>query len=291
MLRVITQANPKVIFGSSDEVCCPKHCKMLCKEDMEKTQKEEMKQGEGRVKEIEQKSPLPKKKRRAKEETTRRSSKVKELKAKLEGKRAQVQKEKEKIDEFTTEKSKEMGDLMMTLSEEEDAMDAKKRASYQIDQNISGSEMKLAQLLKQRHSLVSESGKTYKQIEKLNKKKERLEKTRDIEMEAYLEEKQSMKQEIESMYRRIEDLEENDSGCLEASAASDTSWMIQFLEQVVADKEKDLECPVGQKLIEAVDSNYFSDLLGDCNSSNFQLSGEPRDMFPMQTKVKKTKKT
>ena len=287
----MTQANPKVIFGSSDEVCCPKHCKMLCKEEMEKTQKEEIKQGEGQVKEIEPKSPLPKKKRRAKEETTRRSSKVKELKAKLEGKRAQVQKEKEKIDEFTTEKSKEMGDLMMTLSEEEDAMDAKKRASYQIDQNISGSEMKLAQLLKQRHSLVSESGKTYKQIEKLNKKKERLEKTRDIEMEAYLEEKQSMKQEIESMYRRIEDLEENDSGCLEASAASDTSWMIQFLEQVVADKEKDLECPVGQKLIEAGDSNYFSDLLGDCNSSNFQLSGEPRDMFPMQTKVKKTKKT
>ena len=78
----------------------------------------------------------------------------------------------------------------------------------------------------------------------MNKKKERLEKTRDVEMEAYLEEKQSMKQEIESMYRRIEDLEENDSGCLEASAASDTSWMVKFLEQVAADKEKDLECPV-----------------------------------------------
>lgn len=226
---------------------------MLCKEEMEKTRKakkEERKQGEGRLKEIEQSSPLSKKARRAKEERARRSSKVTELKTKLEGKRAQVQKEKEKIDEFTTEKAKEMGDLMMTLSEEEDARDAKRRASSQLDQNINSLETKLSQLLKQRQSLVSETGKTYKQIEKLNKKKERLEKTRDIEMEAYLEEKQSMKQEIESMYRRIEDLEENDSGCLEASAASDTSWMVKFLEQVAADKEKDLECPVGQQLIE-----------------------------------------
>ena len=220
---------------------------MLCKEEMEKTRKakkEERKQGEGRLKEIEQSSPLSKKARRAKEERARRSSKVTELKTKLEGKRAQVQKEKEKIDEFTTEKAKEMGDLMMTLSEEEDARDAKRRASSQLDQNINSLETKLSQLLKQRQSLVSETGKTYKQIEKLNKKKERLERTRDIEMEAYLEEKQSMKLEIESMYRRIEDLEENDSGCLETSGTSDTTWMVKFLEQVAADKEKDLECPV-----------------------------------------------
>ena len=254
MVEVVASCfDAKVMFGSSDEVCCPKHCKQLCKEEMEKTKKknkEEVKKGEGGLKEIKQKSPLSKRKKRVREETTRRSSKVTELKTKLEGKRAQVQKEKEKFDEFTTEKAKEMGDLMMTLSEEEDARDAKRRASSQLDQNINSLEAKLAQLLKQRHSLVSESGKTYKQLEKLNKKKERLEKTRDIEMEAYLEEKQSMKQEIESMYRRIEDLEENDSGCLEGSGASDTSWMVKFLEQVAADKEKDLECPVGQQLIE-----------------------------------------
>ena len=247
IFHILTQANPKVIFGSSDEVCCPKHCKLLCKAEMEEKKKarKERKQVEVRVKEIEQQDPLSKKERRAKDEKMRRNSKLRELKTKLEVKRAQEQKEKEKIDELTTEKAKEMGDLMITLSEAEDARDAKKRVSSRLDENINSLESKLAQLLKQRHSLVSESGKTYKQIEKLNKKKERLEKTRDIEMEAYLEEKQSMKQEIESMYRRIEDLEENDSGCLEVSAASNTSWMVKFLEQVAADKEKDLECPVG----------------------------------------------
>ena len=166
------------------------------------------------------------------------------MKTKLEGKRAQVKKEKEKNDKLTTEKTREMGDLVMTLLEVEVARDAKRRASSQLDENISSSESKLAQLLKQRQSLVSECGKTYKQIEKLSKKKERLERTRDIEMEAYLEEKQSMKQEIESMFRKIEDLEENDSGCLETSGPSDTTWMVKFLEQVAADKEKDLECPV-----------------------------------------------
>ena len=241
----MTKAKRKVMFGSSDEVCCPKHCKLLCKAEMEETKKkarrEEMKKREAPVKEIEQQSPLSKKEGRAKEERRRRKSKMSELKTKLEGKIAQVKKEKEKIDSLTTDKAKEMGDLMITLSEVEDARDAKRRASSQLDQNISSSETKLAQLVKQRQSLVSECGKTCKQIEKLSKKKERLERTRDIEMEAYLEEKQSMKQEIERMNRRIEDLEENDSGCLETS---DTTWMVNFLQQVAADKEKDLECPV-----------------------------------------------
>ena len=280
------------MFGSSDEVCCPKHCKLLCKAEMEETKKasrEAMKElGEGGVKG--QQSPLSKKERRANGERQRRNSRVTELKTKLEGKQAQVKKEKERNDKLTTEKTREMDDLVMTLSEVEDARDAKRRASSQLDENISSSESKLAQLLKQRQSLVSECGKTYKQIEKLSKKKERLERTRDIEMEAYLEEKQSMKQEIESMYRRIEDLEENDSGCLETSGPSDTTWMVKFLEQVAADKEKDLECPVKSETESSFcDQLLFSDLPRDCNGSNFQLPGEPRDMLPMQTKVGKKK--
>ena len=68
---------------------------------------------------------------------------------------------------------------------------------------------------------------------------------------------QSMKQEIEIMNRRIEDLEENDSGCLETSGPSDTTWMVKFLEQVAADKEKDLECPVRLE----TESNFCDQLL------------------------------
>ena len=54
-----------------------------------------------------------------------------------------------------------------------------------------------------------------------------------------------MKMEIESMYNKIDDLEENDNGTLEGSAAADTAAMIKFIEQIAAEKEKDLECPVG----------------------------------------------
>ena len=277
-------------FGSPDEACscCPKHCKLLCKKEMEKVKKEKR---EGRVKYIEQKGSLPIKGRRTKEEVTRRNSKVTELKAKLEVKQAQVQKEKHKNDEFSSEKAKEMADLMKTLSEAEDATDAKRRTSSQLDEDINSSEAKITELLKLRQSLVSESGKAYKQIEKLAKKKERLERTRDIEMEAYLEEKQSMKQEIEIMNRRIEDLEENDSGCLEDSEAADNTRMIKFLEQIAAAKEKDLECPVRfETVAKLFPKTILSDLPRDCHRSHFQLPGEPRDLRSVSAKVRKKQK-
>ena len=82
-----------------------------------------------------------------------------------------------------------------------------------------------------------------------------------------------MKMEIESMYNKIDDLEENDNGTLEGSAAADTAAMIKFIEQIAAEKEKDLECPVGDdqlcKLLVYVQT--ISDLPGDCNRTNFQL--------------------
>ena len=146
---------------------------------------------------------------------------------------------------------------MVSLSEVEGARDAKRKETSRLDANIDNLESKLAKLIAEKQNLARESSKTYKQIEKLNKKKERLEKTRDIEMEAYLEEKQAIKMEIESMYNKIDDLEENDNGTLEGSAAADTAAMIKFLEQIAAEKEKDLECPVGQQLIEVLVQTAF----------------------------------
>ena len=75
------------------------------------------------------------------------------------------------------------------------------------------------------------------------------------------------------MYNKIEDLEENDNGTLEGSAAADTAAMIKFLEQIAAEKEKDLECPVRRPTLQnfSLCSNFFSDLPRDCNRTNFQL--------------------
>ena len=179
-----------------------------------------------------------------------------------------------------------MKEVMVSLSEVEDARDAKRKETSKLDADIDNLESKLAKLIAEKQNLARESSKTYKAIEKLNKKKERLEKTRDIEMEAYLEEKQAMKMEIESMYTKIDDLEENDNGTLEGSAAADTAAMIKFLEQIAAEKEKDLECPVREPT-KSLRSNLFSsDLPRDRNSANFQLLGEPCDLLAMQTKVK-----
>merc|ERR1712039_1091283 len=72
--------------------------------------------------------------------------------------------------------------------------------------------MGLAKLIAEKQNLARESSKTYK--------------------------------EIESMYNKIDDLEENDNGTLEGAAAADTAAMIKFLEQIAAEKEKDLECPI-----------------------------------------------
>ena len=189
-----------------------------------------------------------KKEKKIKDDTTR-NAKLEELKTKLKSKKAVIKKEKQKIDEFNSEKAKEMKEVIVSLSEVEDARDAKRKETSKLDADIDNLESKLAKLIAEKQNLARESSKTYKQIEKLNKKKERLEKTRDIEMEAYLEEKQAMKMEIESMYNKIDDLEENDNGTLEGSAAADTAAMIKFLEQIAAEKEKDLECPVGDDQI------------------------------------------
>merc|ERR1719430_1957244 len=232
----------KAIFGSSDEdACCPKHCRLKCKAEKEKEKKPEKakKVGEVQAKETEQ----SKKEKKIKDDTTR-NAKLEELKTKLKSKKAVIKKEKQKIDEFNSEKAKEMKELMVSLSEVEDARDAKKKETSKLDADIDNLESKLAKLIAEKQNLARESSKTYKQIEKLNKKKERLEKTRDIEMEAYLEEKQAIKMEIESMYNKIDDLEENDNGTLEGAAAADTAAMIKFLEQIAAEKEKDLECPI-----------------------------------------------
>merc|ERR1711973_280614 len=114
----------------------------------------------------------------------------------------------------------------------------KREETSKLDADIDNLESKLAKLIAEKQNPARESSKTYKAIEKLNKKKERLEKTRDVEMEAYLEEKQAMKMEIESMYNKIDDLEENDNGTLEGAAAADTAAMIKFLGQIAAEKEK-----------------------------------------------------
>merc|ERR1712156_1356155 len=161
--------------------------------------------------------------KRIKDDTTR-NAKLEELKTKLKSKKAVIKKEKQKNDEFNSEKAKEMKEVMVSLSEVEDARDAKRKETSKLDADIDNLESKLAKLIAEKQNLARESSKTYKAIEKLNKKKERLEKTRDIEMEAYLE--------------------ENDNGTLEGSAAADTAAMIKFLEQIAAEKEKDLECPI-----------------------------------------------
>ena len=66
-----------------------------------------------------------------------------------------------------------------------------------------------------------------------------------------------MKMEIESMYNKIDDLEENDNGTLEGSAAADTAAMIKFIEQIAAEKEKDLECPVGRSIFSFTFKPFF----------------------------------
>ena len=167
--------------------------------------------------------------------------------------KSQVHKETEKINETCSTKAMEIKTIIKSISEAEDDRCAKDMRRSRIDGELKDLQTRLAHLVDEKQKMVTETLKNNKHIEKLNKKKMKLEKTIDVEMELYLEDKKAKQAALEEMEFKLATMEEEVEVMEEASSSS--SRMVDFLQQAIKDKERDLECPV---CLETATSPIFS---------------------------------
>ena len=223
------------------------------KREEEKKKREQERKGEERKrKEKKEKEELEEKERAAKEkeerEKKRRSlsaatnKQVDDLRAKIEKVKGQMAREKGKIEEVTGSKAKDISVVTMSISEAEDKNDSRVKQVARVDMEIKELEANLARLKSEKQKMTNETARDVDQIEKLTKKRMKLEKAIDAEMKRYLESDAKMKKEIEYIEAKIDAIENVANGSNDGS--SPNSAMVDFIMQSIESKEKDLECPV-----------------------------------------------
>ena len=222
------------------------------REEEKKKREQERKEEERKRKEKKEKEELEEKERAAKEkeerEKKRRSlsaatnKQVDDLRAKIEKVKGQMAREKGKIEEVTGSKAKDISVVTMSISEAEDKNDSRVKQVARVDMEIKELEANLARLKSEKQKMTNETARDVDQIEKLTKKRMKLEKAIDAEMKRYLESDAKMKKEIEYIEAKIDAIENVANGSNDGS--SPNSAMVDFIMQSIESKEKDLECPV-----------------------------------------------
>ena len=235
---------------------CLDTCPIKLEEEAEKAKRQ--KQSANEKKEIQkanEKTVKVKEQTKKERKTTKTKSNTdaKSMEGRMEQIKAQVHKETEKINEVCATKAKEIKTIIKSISEAEDDRCAKDLRRSRIDGELEDLHARLAHLVEEKQKMVTETLKNNKHIEKLHKKKMKLEKTIDVEMELYLENKKAKQVALEEMELKLATMEEEEEMLEEASSGN--SRMVDFLQQAIKDKEKDLECPV---CLETATSPIFS---------------------------------
>ena len=222
------------------------------REEEKKRREQERKEDERKRREKKEREELEEKERIAKEkeerEKKRRSlsaatnKQVDDLRTKIEKVRGQMAREKGKIEEVTGSKAKDISIVTMSISEAEDKNDSRVKQVARVDMEIKELEANLVRLKSEKQKMANETARDVDQIEKLTKKRIKLEKAIDAEMKRYLESDSKMKKEIEYIEAKIDAIENVANGSNDGS--SPNSAMVDFIMQSIESKEKDLECPV-----------------------------------------------
>ena len=222
------------------------------REEEKKRREQERKEDERKRREKKEREELEEKERVAKEkeerEKKRRSlsaatnKQVDDLRTKIEKVRGQMAREKGKIEEVTGSKAKDISIVTMSISEAEDKNDSRVKQVARVDMEIKELEANLVRLKSEKQKMANETARDVDQIEKLTKKRIKLEKAIDAEMKRYLESDSKMKKEIEYIEAKIDAIENVANGSNDGS--SPNSAMVDFIMQSIESKEKDLECPV-----------------------------------------------
>ena len=222
------------------------------REEEKKRKEQERKEEEKRRKEKKEKEELEERERSAKEMAEREKKRrtlsaatnkqVDDLRSKIEKLQGQMAREKSKIEEVTGSKAKDISVVTMNISEAEDKNDARVKQVARVEMEIKELEANLVRLKSEKQKMTNETARDTEQIEKLTKKRLKLEKSIDAEMKRYLESDSKMKKEIEYIEAKIDAIENVANGSHDGS--SPNSAMVDFIMQSIESKEKDLECPV-----------------------------------------------
>ena len=222
------------------------------REEEKKRKEQERKEEEKRRKEKKEKEELEERERSAKEMAEREKKRrtlsaatnkqVDDLRSKIEKLQGQMAREKSKIEEVTGSKAKDISVVTMNISEAEDKNDARVKHVARVEMEIKELEANLVRLKSEKQKMTNETARDTEQIEKLTKKRLKLEKSIDAEMKRYLESDSKMKKEIEYIEAKIDAIENVANGSHDGS--SPNSAMVDFIMQSIESKEKDLECPV-----------------------------------------------
>ena len=222
------------------------------REEEKKRKEQERKEEERKRKEKKEKEELEEKERAAKEREEREKKRrtlsaatnkqVDDLRLKIEKVKGQMAREKGKIEEVTGSKAKDISVVTMSISEAEDKNDSRVKQVARVDMEIKELEANLVRLKSEKQKMTNETAREVDQIEKLTKKRMKLEKAIDAEMKRYLESDAKMKKEIEYIEAKIDAIENVANGSNDGG--SPNSAMVDFIMQSIESKEKDLECPV-----------------------------------------------
>ena len=239
-------------YKSMSIVEARKELERMEKENKEKQESSKRKEEERRKKEKKEKEELEEKERAIREKAEREkrrkslsaatNKQVDDLRSKIEKLQAQMAKEKSKIEEVTGLKAKDISIVTMSITEAEDKNDSRAKQVARLDLEIKELEGNLARLKSEKQKITNETTRDVEQIEKLTKKRLKLEKSIDAEMKRYLESDAKMKKELEHIEAKIDAIESVANSS--SDGHSPNSAMVDFIMASIESKEKDLECPV-----------------------------------------------
>ena len=239
-------------YKSMSIVEARKELERMEKENKEKQESSKRKEEERRKKEKKEKEELEEKERAIREKAEREkrrqslsaatNKQVDDLRSKIEKLQAQMAKEKSKIEEVTGLKAKDISIVTMSITEAEDKNDSRAKHVARLDLEIKELEGDLARLKSEKQKITNETTRDVEQIEKLTKKRLKLEKSIDAEMKRYLESDAKMKKELEHLEAKVDAIESVANSS--SDGHSPNSAMVDFIMASIESKEKDLECPV-----------------------------------------------
>eukprot|EP00092_Neocalanus_flemingeri_P000737 GFUD01000781.1.p1 GENE.GFUD01000781.1~~GFUD01000781.1.p1 ORF type:complete len:937 (+),score=231.94 GFUD01000781.1:203-3013(+) len=174
------------------------------------------------------------------------------LEASLKSKTDLLNENKSIVEQLFGSKSKEMKDLLIQMSQVEDANMLKGKRMTSIDLEINDLEARVAKLKEEKHLNKEEMDLAKTKVQKLNIKRIKLETYIETEMKKRKERENELKSDIKDVEEKIKALDisstsgkSNEFGSNDETADKDPKQkLLDFLTTSILEKKEDLECPV-----------------------------------------------
>ena len=183
-----------------------------------------------------------------------------EIQTKIKEKEKEFEKHKESVTDMIDNQAKAMTNYIGVISKTEDEKCENVKEMTKLDQEIQDLEGKITKIKEEQKVLSSKCDQCDAQIEKMERKRKKLEKYMETEMnkvrlegETITKEIQELNDSLQANIKATEDLARLDvtnskaeAGPSDASSGKNesTARMVDFLTKSIKEKESDLECPV-----------------------------------------------